>query len=89
MRDSDVGDLLAELTEYVSTELLGPGEADGLTSSTPLVEWGVLNSIKMARLVAHIRNHLGVRIPPTEVTAANFRDLSSIAGLVGTLRSRS
>jgi acyl carrier protein len=42
----------------------------------------VLNSIETARLVAYIRETFGVRLPPTAMTARNFRDLETIAGLV-------
>ncbi|MEV5833570.1 acyl carrier protein [Nocardia sp. NPDC052112] len=87
--EPESAELVAELVEYVGTELLGPGEAEGLTGTTPLLEWGVLNSIKSARLVAHIRNQMGIRIPPESMTGTNFRDLASIARLIDSLRAAS
>ncbi|MEU4428967.1 acyl carrier protein [Actinoplanes sp. NPDC024001] len=70
------------MTEYVATRLLGPENAADLTSTTPLLELGVLNSIETARLVAYIRATFGVRLSPATMTATNFRDLETIAGLV-------
>lgn len=78
-------ELLAALTTYVGTELLDPRDSEGLTATTPLLEWGILNSIKWAKLVAHIREEYGVRIPHAELVSENFRDLESIAKLVAAL----
>jgi acyl carrier protein len=79
--------VLEVLTEYVSVRLLGEGDASDLTSRTPLLELGVLNSIETARLVAYIREAFGVRLPASSMTAGNFRDLESIAALVAGHRS--
>jgi len=76
--------VLEILTEYVSVRLLGEENASDLTSHTPLLELGVLNSIETARLVAYIRETFGVRLPPTALTAGNFRNLETIAGVVTT-----
>jgi acyl carrier protein len=74
--------VLEVLTEYVSVRLLGEPSAPDLTARTPLLELGVLNSVETARLVAYIRETFGVRLAPASLTAGNFRDLESIAGLV-------
>jgi acyl carrier protein len=76
---------VTRLLEYTRTQLLG-GDADGLTPETPLLEWGVLDSLKTARLVGWIRDEFGVRVPPTKMNGANFKDLNSIAALIGSLR---
>ncbi|WUH99906.1 acyl carrier protein [Spirillospora sp. NBC_00431] len=74
--------VLEVLTEYVSVRLLGEDGASDLTARTPLLELGVLNSVETSHLVAYIRETFGVRLPPTSMTAGNFRDLESITGLV-------
>ena len=66
---------------YVVRELLD-GDGRELTLTTPLLEWGVINSIEIARLVAFIKSEFGASIPGEKVIAANFRDLLSIARLV-------
>ena len=71
-----------KLTEYVRTRLLGPDEAAELTPATPLLESGVLNSVGTARLLAYLRDEFGVRVPPTKVTGAHFRNLDNITDLV-------
>jgi acyl carrier protein len=74
--------VLENLTRYVSVRILGEENASDLTGSTPLLEFGVLNSIETARLVTYIRETFGVRLPPAAMTAGNFRTLDTIAGLV-------
>ncbi|SBT42793.1 acyl carrier protein [Micromonospora auratinigra] len=85
MSSNESPETLSRLVEYTRTVLLG-GDADGLTPETPLLEWGVLDSLKTARLVGWIRDEFGVRVPPTKMNGANFRDLNSIAALVESLR---
>ncbi len=82
MSADDYPHVLAVLTEYVAVRLLGDDSASDLTARTPLLELGVLNSVETSRLVAYIRETFGVRLPPTALTANNFRDLETIAGLV-------
>lgn len=73
-----------ELERYVRTTFLD-GDDDELSRSTPLLQWGVLNSMNTALLLTHIRDDLGVVVPPTELNGANFRDIDSIADLVAGL----
>jgi hypothetical protein len=73
----------AELERYIRQNFLD-GDS-GLTSTTPLLEWGILTSMNTALLLAFIRDHLGYSVPPASITAANFRDLDSIARLIANL----
>jgi len=89
MSDGERQALLEKLTRYVSDEVLGEQDATDLTATTPLLEWGILNSVETARLTVFLRQECGVRVSPTQVTAENFRNLESITDLVTTLRSGS
>jgi acyl carrier protein len=71
-----------ELERYVRANFLDGDEDEGLSRTTPLLQWGVLNSMNTALLLTHIRDHLGVDVPPTELNGSNFRDLDSITDLV-------
>jgi len=73
--------VLAELTSYVSKELLA-GQSAGLEPSTPLIEWGVINSIEIARLIAFINRRFGVSVPGELIVLDNFKNLESISKLV-------
>jgi acyl carrier protein len=82
--DEDV--LYAKIRTYVAMDLLRSPESD-LKSDTPLLEWGVLNSMNIAKLMNFVREEIGIAIPPLAITGAHFKDLSSIVALVHSLKS--
>ena len=51
----DNSNIVKHLKEYVSKEIL-EGQDMGLDATTPLLEWGIINSIEIARLVVFIEN---------------------------------
>lgn len=80
-----------EVTEsiirFVALDLLGdPDSIEELTPDAPLLEWGILDSLNTARLLAFVSERLDVHIPMESVVVENFRDVASIARLVGTLQ---
>jgi acyl carrier protein len=52
---------------------------------TPLLEWGILNSVSTVQLIGFIRERFQVDVPPEEVAGRNFRDLRSITQLLAQL----
>eukprot|EP00166_Cyanidium_caldarium_P005965 ctg_7643.g788 len=47
-------------------DLIGPSAKDDeLNDQTPLLEWGVLNSMNIVKLMVYIRDEMGVSIPST------------------------
>lgn len=79
--------VVEELDRYVRQQFLDGDQDEALTPDSPLLEWGVLNSMNTALLMAHVHETYGVVIPPTAITAKHFRDLNSVADLVLDLRS--
>jgi acyl carrier protein len=82
----DSGQVLAALTQYISKEVL-EGRDEGLESTSPLLAWGVINSLEITRLVAFVRKEFGVEIPATRMAPQHFKDLESITALVMDLRN--
>lgn len=80
---SDRATILTQLTSFMGT-LLDDDQLRDLTPQTPLADYGVLNSLGMARLVAFIHDELGVMIPARELTGRRFHNLDKIADLVVT-----
>jgi acyl carrier protein len=73
--------VLATLTDYISREAL-EGRDEGLQPTSPLLAWGIINSLEITRLVAFIRQQFGVAVPGDRMIADHFKDLESIAALV-------
>jgi acyl carrier protein len=78
-------DVLVAIEEFVRTELLHGDRSAELTARTPLLEWGVLNSMNIARLLTFIREQIGVTVPPQHIVGAHFRDLDAVADLTVSL----
>jgi acyl carrier protein len=75
-------EVVATITAFIRERFLSGDERQELTESTPLLEWGILDSLSTAVLLKFIREELGVTVPPMAVDAKNFRDVRSIATLI-------
>ncbi len=77
-------DVLTRISDYVRRELLHAedGDTSDLAPDSPLLEWGVLNSMNTARLLTFIRDELDVVVPPTHITGRHFRSLNAVTDLV-------
>lgn len=81
------GDITDTLRRFVACELLGdPDSAAELSDDAPLLEWGVLDSLNTARLLAYLTERFGVEVPVEQVVVEHFRDLGAIARLVRELQ---
>ena len=76
--------VLPALLRYVSDELLN-GDASELTQTTPLLEWGVIDSLSIVTLLAFIEREMGVQIPDEMVRPEYFETLDALANLIVTL----
>lgn len=85
MRVTDREVVLDNLTQYIRDYMLNGDDSVGLTAATPLLEWGILNSVGTVRLVGYIRNKFGVRVPPMQMVRQNFENINCIANLIGSL----
>jgi acyl carrier protein len=73
--------LTQALRAYIVDEIL-EGDGAGFDAQTPLLEWGLLNSMELARLLAFVRARFGVTPPADEITPANFRNLECVVRMV-------
>lgn len=53
-----------------------------IDSDTPLLELGILDSLKTAMLLNYIRDTLNTPIPPERLSAGHFRSPRDIAAMV-------
>jgi acyl carrier protein len=80
-------EILDTLRHYVAREIL-EGKDMGLDAATPLLEWGILNSIEIGRIVAFIQKQLGVVVPPEKILPEHFISLAALSDLVWGLSRR-
>jgi acyl carrier protein len=79
--------IIDALRSYVSEQVLQDTNAK-IEPDTPLLEWGILNSISTVQLIGFIREKFAVDVPPEEVVGSNFKDLRSIAQLLSQITAR-
>jgi len=84
MRDREILDILRS---YVSERILQDSTVM-IEPDTPLLEWGILNSVSTVQLIGFIRERFEVEVPPEAVAGRNFRDLRSISQLLELLGSQ-
>ena len=57
------------------------GQAD-LDRRTPLLEWGVIDSVALTDVLAFVEDEFDVAVPAEELTPENLRDLETIGTLL-------
>jgi len=63
------------------------GKDEGLDLTTPLIEWGVIDSIAIVTLRDFVASRFGVEIPNSELKPSNLTSLTAIASLIDRLRA--
>jgi acyl carrier protein len=78
-------EMLDELRGFVVRELLD-GRDTGLDEHTPLLAWGVLDSLSVNVLISFTNERFGIEVPQSEVAPQNLKDLDSYVALLTRLR---
>jgi acyl carrier protein len=79
--------MLGELKRFVGSELLDGRDA-GLDEHTPLLEWGIIDSLSIAELVSFTDERFAITVPQSEVTPLNLKDLAAFVDLLARLDAR-
>jgi clorobiocin biosynthesis protein CloN5 len=70
------------LRNFVANELLN-GDGRDLDADTPLLAWGILDSMSLIRLIDFIEEELKVSLPSDELAdSANLQSLATITRMV-------
>jgi clorobiocin biosynthesis protein CloN5 len=70
------------LVAFIQENLLPEHEDLSIDETTPLLELGVLDSLKTAILLNYVRDELKTYVPPDLLTHAHFRNAGTIAALI-------
>lgn len=81
--------IAAELLAFIRGSFLSGDPEGELDEHTPLLEYGILNSLNTALLIAYMRDELGITLPLMEVTAATFKSVNSISSMLYERRRQS
>lgn len=70
-----------DLRGFIANELLN-GQDSGLTQSTPLLEWGILDSLSMVSLLTFVEEQFDLAMPNDFIKPDNFENLEVLTDLV-------
>lgn len=74
-------DVKAAIRDYIVGRF-GTGGLDGLRDDDPLLELGIIDSIKVFQLLAFVESSFGVTLKPSDLTVESFFSIETIARLV-------
>ena len=74
-------EIMGDLKDYVVREVLAGREME-LEGATPLLEWGIIDSLSLLRMIVHIQDRFGVEVPPERLVPDYFKDLNAVTALV-------
>jgi acyl carrier protein len=74
-------EVLQPVKDYIAQQALD-GRDVGLDETTPLLEWGVINSLEIVRLLSFIQKQFNIAVPNEKIIADHFTNLTSITDLV-------
>ncbi|MCX5001125.1 phosphopantetheine-binding protein [Streptomyces sp. NBC_00638] len=80
--------VMEEIDGYIRKEFLDGDASVELTPTSPLLEWGILNSMNTTRLAAFVSERYDVTVSPKAMRTENFRTIERVAHMVLELRDR-
>jgi methoxymalonate biosynthesis acyl carrier protein len=81
-------DLIGSLLHFIMTEVTTAAPANAPGPDTPLIDSGIVDSLGLFKLIAHIEDEFKVKIEPEDVQIENFATLNAIAGLIRSKASK-
>lgn len=76
------GEISLRLLEFIRENFLSSDLKSEVDERTPLLDWGVLNSMNLASLLNFIRADLGCPVPVANINTQNFKSVNDITLMV-------
>ncbi|GLW24961.1 MULTISPECIES: acyl carrier protein [Microbispora] len=80
-------EITQRLIDYIQENLVLEGDDIKVDETTPLLQSGLLDSLRTARLLNFLRRDIGVPIPAAKLDPENFKDVLTIVAMVRELES--
>lgn len=74
-------EVMESIKNYITERILD-GKSIGLDATTPLLEWGVINSLEIVRLLSFFQSQFHIHVAVENMTADHFVNLAAITDLV-------
>ncbi|WP_409060699.1 phosphopantetheine-binding protein [Streptomyces sp. SYP-A7185] len=74
--------VMNDIDAYIRKEFLDGDSSTDLTFTSPLLEWGILNSMNTTRLATFVSERYEVTVAPRDMSPDNFRTIENVARMV-------
>lgn len=78
----DSSEVTGQIIAFMRQAFLDGDPKGELNETTPLLEWGILNSMNTVLLINFVRDRLGVSVPPARINSRDFKDIRNITAMV-------
>jgi D-alanine--poly(phosphoribitol) ligase subunit 2 len=78
----------SQILDYIRAELIDAAGQDTVDPDVNLFTSGLLDSVGVVRLIAHMQTQLDVHVPPPDLVPANFRTVRVMAAYLQGLSQR-
>jgi acyl carrier protein len=76
-----------KIREFIQRDLISDPNVV-LADETPLLEWGLVTSLNIAKLLLFVREEFSVRVGPEHVVGRNFCTLDAVTALVHRIKDQ-
>jgi acyl carrier protein len=75
-----------ELQKYIVEHILDGRDADELTLESPLLEWGIIDSLTIVDIVDFAKTRFSVNLPASELSPSNLETIGALTALMERFR---
>jgi acyl carrier protein len=75
-----------DLKRYIVDHILDGRDGDDLTFESPLLEWGVIDSLTIVDLVDFVKTKFAIDLPASELNPRNLETIRSLTSLMERFR---
>lgn len=76
------------IRDYIVERVFDNNEDHGLEFDSPLLEWGILNSLQVLNLIDFLEEKFSVKIDSTDLRPNNLATINAIASMLRVHRSQ-
>lgn len=75
-----------DVKRYIVDHILDGRDGDELTFESPLLEWGVIDSLTIVDLVDFVKAKFAIDLPASELNPRNLESIRAFTGLMERFR---
>jgi acyl carrier protein len=71
-----------DLRKYIVEQILDGRDADELGFQTPLLEWGIIDSLTIVDIVVFVKSRFAIDLPASELVPENLESIQALTALM-------